>query len=218
MYVLRSSRAALGGVATLAFVLLFGLTAPESAGAAGQLKILIDSDNNSATGCTIATPAGPFTGADAVVTTTIDPATARVTAIVLQNCQGGVLGAPTALTFPATPPWPVGAGNGTNGSDVVETYIPRLSGGGTRVRLGFVYDDGAGGISALLTTNGLANGPPILVLVDGAAAAIPALGPWGFALLVALLLVTGAVFARRRGLRTGVWVTLLALSAGVGLV
>src|SRR6266446_4282561 len=149
MYVLRSSRAALGGVAILAFVLLFGLTAPDSASA-----------------CTIATPAGPFTGADAVVTTTIDPATARVTAIVLQNCQGGVLGAPTALTFPATPPWPVGAGNGTNGSDVVETYIPRLSGGGTRVRLGFVYDDGAGGISALLTTNGLANGPPILVLVD----------------------------------------------------
>ena len=96
----------------------------------------------------------------------------------MQQCQGGVLGAPTPLTFPA-PPWPVGAGNGTNGSDVVETYFPRLFGAGTTVRLGFVYDNGAGAVSALLTTTGAADGPPILVTLD--AVPIPALGPLGFA-------------------------------------
>ena len=94
------------------------------------------------------------------------------------------------------------AGNGTNGSDVVETSFPRLFGAGTTVHLGFVYDNGAGGVSALLTTTGVADGPPILVTLE--AVPIPALGPWGFAVLAILLLITGAVFARRRGARTGV--------------
>jgi large repetitive protein len=200
----------------LALLLSFGLFAPESASAAGQLKVLVDFDNNPATGCTISTPAGPFAGADEVVTTTIDPVSGQVTGLQLQLCSGGTLGAPIALTSPA-PPWPVGHGNGTLGSDVVETYFPRLSASGTTLRLGFVYDNGTGGVSALLTTTGLPNGPPILVTVDSAAAAIPALGPLGFAVLAILLLLTGAIFARRRGMRTGVWV-LLALMAGVGLV
>ena len=65
----------------LALALLFGVALPDAAHAATQLKILVDFDNNPATGCTVATPAGPFAGADEVVTTTIDPASGQVTRV-----------------------------------------------------------------------------------------------------------------------------------------
>ncbi|MGH6690172.1 MAG: beta strand repeat-containing protein, partial [Gammaproteobacteria bacterium] len=203
-------------MAILALALLFVAAAVQGAEALGQLKILIDADNNPTTGCSIVTPAGQFDGAEWVVTSTINPATVQVVALAAQQCIGGALGAPTAVTSPFPPPWPVGVGVGLNGSDLVETYLAPFINVGGVIRVGFVYDNSAGVVSTLLTKTGAASGPPILVAL--APAAIPTLGTVGLALLVILLLISGAILARRRGVRTSVWVTILALTAGIGLV
>ena len=203
-------------MAILALALVFVTAFAHSADALTQLKILIDADENPATGCTIPTPAGPFDGAEWVVTSTIDPAQVKVVALAAQPCVDGALGPLTPVTSPFPLPWPVGVGVGLGGSDVVELYVAPFVKIGTVARVGFVFDNGAGVVSALLTTNGRLGGPAIVIALDPAA--IPTLGTLGVALLVVLLLISGAMLARRRGMRTGVWVTILALTAGVGVV
>ena len=59
----------------MVWLLLTG--AAGNATAATQLKVLLDLDNNPATGCTIPTVDGPFAGAEQVLTTTVDPASSR---------------------------------------------------------------------------------------------------------------------------------------------
>jgi hypothetical protein len=198
-----------------ALALLLVTAFAQSADALAQLEILVDTDNNSATGCTIPTPAGPFDGAEWVVTSTIDPVQVKVVALAAQQCLGAALGPPTAVTSPFPLPWSVGVGVGLGGSELVETHLPPFVKVQTTARVGFVFDNGAGVVSALLTSNGLAGGRAIVIVLDPAA--IPTLGTVGLALLVALLLISGIMLARRRGVRTGAWVTVLALTAGVGL-
>ena len=61
---------------------------------AATLDILVDQDNNSATGCTVATPDGPFPGAEFMVTTTVNTAVFPpvVTGVARRDCV-------TASTF-----------------------------------------------------------------------------------------------------------------------
>ena len=50
---------------------LFFVTAFALGAGAAQLTILLDTDNNVATGCTVATPGGPFAGVETVLTTQV---------------------------------------------------------------------------------------------------------------------------------------------------
>ncbi|MEO6927574.1 MAG: Ig-like domain-containing protein, partial [Casimicrobiaceae bacterium] len=84
---------------------------------------LVDSDNNVATGCTLATAHGPLAGIEQVfiATVTTTTADAGVTRLERRLCANGALGAPTTYDTGA---WPVGLGLGTGSSAVIETYAP----------------------------------------------------------------------------------------------
>jgi hypothetical protein len=59
-------------------------------------RVYLDLDSNTATGCNVATLAGPVTGAEARVTATVSGQPPFVTAVVRELCAGGVFGSPAA--------------------------------------------------------------------------------------------------------------------------
>ena len=138
----RFRSALLQSVAALA---IFAL--PLSARAATtDIKVLLDTDNNPATGCNVTTAVGTFMGVEQVLTTTVDSTTppGAVTAVVRQGCSGGALDAPTAVAPPA-PGWGIGL-NPANDDVLVETHIPLSAFGGSlpaQVRMAFVITSGS---------------------------------------------------------------------------
>ncbi len=165
---------------------LLGTVSASRAAADTELRALLDLDNDAATGCVVATVAGPFPGVEQVLVTTVSTANPpAVTALARQVCAGGVFGPPSAISSPFPPPWPVGVGAGLGGASVVETYFPlSLATPGTSVRLGFTADivSGGAGSDALLTTTGAPTAPPIVVLL-ASVVEVPTLGEWGLLLL-----------------------------------
>jgi hypothetical protein len=169
---------------------------------AAELRVLVDLDNNPATGCSITTPAGTVTGIEQRFTTTIDTTVSppRVTGVVGETCgTGGTFGGPTAVSAGG---WNVGVGNGTGGDNVIETLAP-VPPGVPQVRLAFVYDDPAIGTDALIAQAG---GAPIVVV--GAAAfdeprQVPALSSFMLAVLVALMGGVAYYYIRRSGIPMG---------------
>jgi hypothetical protein len=177
--------------------------------------VYLDLDHNVSTGCTVATPDGPFAGIEQILVTTV--AGDQVTAVNRRVCidpSTSTFGSPIAVTtFPT--PWPVGLGVGTSGSDVVETYFPLAAAGEIdSLRLGFGSDDGYNGQDALLT--GTSGGPLVMA---ASAFAVPALSWPGLAALAALLGL--AAFAGLRGRRASlahtIAVAVLLLAAGGAL-
>src|ERR1051326_1441032 len=87
-----------------------------------EYRVLIDSDNSTATGC----PVTPMTGLiepgiDHVLITTVDSATNTVTKVERQQCVGGVsLGARTLVDAGG---WSAG-GNADGSKFLIESYIP----------------------------------------------------------------------------------------------
>ncbi len=159
---------------------------------AAEISVLIDLDNNSATGCTIPTSAGNFVGAEHVVVTTVQPGgptTQQITGITKQNCSGSILSAPINQTLGA---WPAGLNNGVGGASVVESeFIATADLPESKIRLGVISSNGPTGNDALLTTNGLAGAGPILFGL--ATLNVPMLGGLGLLLMAVLF----AVFAWR---------------------
>ena len=51
-----------------------------------EVKILVDSDKNQATGCRVFTATGNFDGVEQVFTTTLDTTTMMVTGVTRQPC------------------------------------------------------------------------------------------------------------------------------------
>ncbi|HKO55713.1 MAG TPA: hypothetical protein VJ276_07520, partial [Thermoanaerobaculia bacterium] len=101
----RFRSAVLQSVAALAFSIV-----PLYAGAATtDFKVLLDTDNDPGTGCSVTTPMGTFLGVEQVLTTTVDPTTppGLVTSVTRQGCSGGSLGAPEAVTPPSSG-WGIG--------------------------------------------------------------------------------------------------------------
>ncbi|GMU72656.1 MAG: hypothetical protein AMXMBFR42_21120 [Burkholderiales bacterium] len=156
-----------------------------------SVGVLLDTDDQGATGCPVATANGALTGIELVVTARIvTTATgAYVDRVDRQTCTGGSLGAPVVVD-PGD--WPVGLGAGAGGSAVVEWSIPRslLPPSGVMKAVA-VASDGAAGADAT---------PSFLVTLrngsSSAAVAVP-LAPWTaipLALAVAWLAVR---FARR---------------------
>ncbi len=197
-----------------------------AAPATAQFVALIDLDDNPATGCTVTTAGGPFKGAEQMLTTTVDltQSPPKVIAVSHQTCTGGTFGPPVAITSPFAPPWPVGVGNGTDASEVVETYLP-LTGltVGPTLRLGFTSNVvGTSAADATLTTNDKPGGLPIL-LSGTPLAAVPTLGGIGLVLLALLLGAAALAMMRREGGRLsgpggrGIAAGLLLLALGCGL-
>lgn len=152
-----------------------------------SVGLLLDTDNQLATGCAVTVGATTTTGIDTVVTASVVTSTtgATVTGVSSASCVGSVMGAPQVL---AGGSWPVGLGHGSAASAVVELAIPlaQLPPGAT-LRAVVFTDNGAGGTdttSAFLITLRTA-GP-------GVPASIPVpLSPWlalglGIAMLAAL--------------------------------
>jgi len=86
-----------------------------------EFRVLLDTDMNASTGCSVATPAGPFVGADQILITTVDATStgATVTSVARQVCAFGTLGAPIAV--PAPVPYGVGAAGPIS---YVESVLP----------------------------------------------------------------------------------------------
>jgi len=193
------------GIFTALLLGFLTLLAPLAANAA-ELRVLLDTDRNSATGCTISTPNGPFAGVEEVLNTTVNTTVYPpvVGAITRQSCVGGVLGAAAPVHAGG---WQVGLGLGVGGYDVVETFLPVGNPYG-RYQLAFVYQDVAIGGDALTALPG---GAPI-VFDLGDLMPIPALSQLGLALLSLLLALAAAYWLRRHAASAKVMVLFLALA------
>jgi hypothetical protein len=208
-------------------VVLAGVCAPAAA-VENDVDLLLDLDNNSATGCTVATVAGSFEGVEqkliSRITASSPPDAGTVTDTALSDCVDpatGAFGAPSSFDGG----WPVGIDNGTAGRDLVETYAPLAAlvvPDPSVVRLGVVVTDELGGAQALLTTNGTPGGGPILLDLSASApppvtppsAALPTLGQWALVLL-ACLLAGASLFLLRRHPGAALALALLVLGTGV---
>ncbi|MBK9607089.1 MAG: Ig-like domain repeat protein [Betaproteobacteria bacterium] len=177
---------------TLPLLLALGLLLATAVRAA-TFDILVDKDSNSATGCTVATPDGPFTGVEFIVTTTVNTGVypPMVSGVTRADCASppSTFGPPTLIDAGG---WPVGIGSGTAGYDVLETWFPIVAPYG-QYRLGFVYTDPNTGSDALITSNGQAGAGDIFFEL-GPFPIIPTLAH-GTLLLLAFAL---AWFALRR--------------------
>jgi hypothetical protein len=175
-------------VALLCSLLLLALPA-----SAATLEVLIDSDNNAATGCTVSLPnppGGSFAGVEVLLVTTVDTSTSppHVAGVTQQVCSGGSFGAPTVVSAGG---WNVGLGIGASGYDAIETvYAPTTAVG--RYRLGFAYTDANIGSDVLVTTGGSGSTPIAFAFGSPTVENIPAVGQFGLCALA--LLINGLAF------------------------
>lgn len=165
-----------------------------TAGAATHVyTVLLDTDRNAATGCSVATSKGSFAGAEQSLTTTVTTTanTAVVTSVQRRTCNAGAFGPPTVMAGG----WPVAMSGGSSGTAAIETAVARSALGNTLgVRLGVVSQAQDGATDAIVPANlafAFATAP------SAPPAAIPALAPAGLAAMVALLALFGGRAARR---------------------
>ncbi|MBV8516272.1 MAG: tandem-95 repeat protein [Acidobacteria bacterium] len=129
---------------------------PLAHAATSDYRVLIDADNNAATGCFV----GAIPGIDQVLTTrvTTTDTDGSVTLTQRQVCSTGVLGAPITIS---TTPWPAGF-NASSGSLLIETRIPYSAfSGGVAPEVMHLYFDGTLGVANQIVTT-KPNGDPIL--------------------------------------------------------
>lgn len=173
---------------------------------------LIDTDNDTATGCTVTLPvSGTVAGIERRLTASVsETATPQVTQLTLESCASGSFGALVAL--PGAP-YPVGSNNGTGGADAVEQAVSAgaIAPPGATVR---IYFAAQGPTSDDLL--GSASGPPVLfgIQPSGGAADIPFLSGWG-SLALALFLFIVVFRHRSRFPASVVGVLLVGMLAGI---
>lgn len=173
----------------------------------------IDLGNNPATGCNFSIGSvapGTLPGFELQVTVLVESATTppSVVSAVIETCNGGSFGNPTALSG-----YSLDLGGGYLGADsVVGSIPPGFLGGATSVRLAFYSLSSAGSEDALFTDNGLPGGAPITFVLQRAA---PIVSEAGLLLLVLVLL--GAAIRTERG-RNAVATLLFSLIAGTSVV
>ncbi len=201
----------------VSFVAALSFAVPTTFAATTTVSVLIDADNNAATGCSVPTVNGPFAGVDRVLNTTVvaDAAGYRTQSITVQRCSGGVLGAAQTIDSSVLP---IARGNGTGGATAIETYMPNgyLPATEQKLRIGIttLAANGLTGSDALTLSGAgaiLVDGPPLVIVPTLATASLA---------LTALLLVGSLWMARRRGwhaLQLGV-VMVFALSLSGQLI
>src|SRR6266568_2371456 len=116
-----------------------------------DVTIAFDTDRNTATGCTLTTPAGTFAGAEQLVVTHVNVvgSVATTTGVTRQACGGGVFGGAVPVD---THSWP--AGLTTSGNLFIETHVTPIELGATSMspmRVGFFVTNGT--LSDAVTTN-----------------------------------------------------------------
>ena len=142
------------GLILLAFCLLMpGL------GWAQSYSVLIDTDQDASTGCSVTLPATGATvaGVERRLNATVSANGQTVTALTLAKCDAGQFG--TANPLPGTP-YPVNLDGGINGTDVVElaASTAAIAAQGSTIQLYFTAAT-AGSDDLLATLNGSDSGP-----------------------------------------------------------
>lgn len=186
-----------------------GLSVSASFAAVTTVDHLIDTDNVSATGCSITTANGAITGIDVVVRNSVrtDASGYRSESVAIASCAGAALGGFQTISTGSVP---IAAGQGTSGSSAVETSIPATlipaRDGQMRIAVVTTGSDGLSGGDALTANNGnpiLLAAPPVLF--------VPTLGALALALLAGLI-VAAVGLAHRRGYR-GMQLVLVGIMA-----
>lgn len=179
----------------LAGVFFFVAASTSAFAATAQYYILLDTDNNAATGCTLNSGSNSFTGIERVLTTTVDvtPTSSNVTGVTVESCVGTVLGAVRPVSSAS---WPVGnfvPAPQANPLAVIETFLPlaELGPTATSVRASILAQM-PGGEDALLDANLI-----IQRAAPATVAAVPTLSPLVLALLAAGIGLAGAWLVRR---------------------
>ena len=190
---------------------LLALSTMSLAASAAQLVVVLDTDHNPATGCTVTTPSGTFAGAEVVLTTTVNTATnpPTVGAVTQQTC----VTPPATLSAPAPVAaggWNVGLGLGVSGYDVIETFVP-IATPPAVYRVGAYYTDVAG-TDVLFTVGGAPGGGAIIFALPGVPpTTVPTLSEAGIFLLALLLCIAAARSLHKRQLPTTLVVGLFAV-------
>ena len=160
-----------------------------------RVDVLLDLDDDPATGCSVATADGSFDGVEQRVRLWVDRGQSQVWGVLLDDCVDPATDAftyPSATDVLALPSSsvPVGVGLGVQGSTVVEAVLPTLA-LSSLVRAAVTTDT-----DALTTTDGTPGGGAIYFSSSPVAA--PSSGGFGLTLLALLLLALGAFVIARR--------------------
>ncbi len=202
--------AVLQRLAVLAAAAAVALAASGAGAATPSYTALFDSDNNAATGCSVATVDGTASGIERIVTVTLTTGggAASVSGVTTAACAGGTMSAPTTISAGG---WPAGLGHGMGGSAAIELSAARdLFPADATLRVVVISDDGTGGRDA--------TAPFIVSLADAAPPLLPSvpvpLAPW-LVVPLALSIGFGLAWLRRRqphALRVFVLVAVLVAS------
>ena len=129
----------------LLFVFLCAFLPLSSFAATTEFRVLLDTDNNASTGCSVAVSGGSFAGVEQVLITTVDSTStgSTVTSVSRQVCSAGTLGA----SIPVNAPTPYNVGlDGSSGNSLVESVLPLDTLGSqtaAQIRVAFVAATGA---------------------------------------------------------------------------
>ncbi len=205
MFVLRR-------LVVLSFVL--SMSAVSSLAVTNDFQIFLDHDQTPGSGCSVLTAEGSFGGIEQIVDVTVETVpgpSATVTGVTRRTCNEGTntFGPPETIDDSG---WPVGVGLGTDGTDVIELYVPNDFFPGVRTfRLGIAATTPSGTGDALLESAAGA------ITAPASPSAIPTLGEWALILTALLLTAAGLwVLRKQRGSAIAVLLALLLLGgAGV---
>jgi hypothetical protein len=182
-----------------------------------QVDVLVDLDNDVATGCLVSTVEGPFAGVEEILRTLVETESvpvpsAQVVEVQRLSCVGGTTFSAPVQIDPGD--WDVGLGLGVGGSHVIETFAPEsMIPPSARVLRLAVVIEGSGDEDALLVT--VAGGDDPIIFDRQSVLEIPTLGEWGLLLLAALLAFVAAVRLRRRSAVALLVLVLLVAASGM---
>jgi len=209
----------------MALLVLVPVAAGATIGPSGDYvySMLVDTDNNSSTGCQVPVSETGFSGSvDGIeqivkVYVTLAP-TPTVSLISRQVCSGGTFGAETTVDPGG---WAVALDDGYNESDAVEAWVSREDlGDPAVVRLVFTAESTVLPESDVLRLTDGNAGDPILLMLKAPAEPIPAATAPGVAVLLLLLGASALLILRRRTAPSGriVMLVLALLFASAAVV
>jgi len=202
-------------VAAIASALLLGtLLALPAVGLQTSLRVPLDLDNDSATGCSVelqdpASPSGTtiFEGAEFTVHASVDafPDPPITRGVQLEDCPAiGAL--PSFVDLDSD--LEVATNQGHKGSDAIPVYVLLESLGASGVvRLAVEATSESGSSDLLLETGG----QPVTFDLDGLGTGLPGLGETGLLMLGLALLLLGLAGSRQRARKAGIACGLLLL-------
>lgn len=176
---------------------------------ADRFTVVIDSDQNSATGCNYTLASGQtVNGVEQLIHLDVvrNGAQLEVRNVRRQVCSGGTFGAPTLLNAGG---WSVGLGTGEGGADVVEAVVPlELFRGTDRLRLVLESVADGGDYDVVLASSAPGADPSIFYFFPEP---IPTLGGWMMMLYIVLMIAL-ALYLRRKNIGPGAQIGIFLLA------